>query len=162
MEDRQDERTMVADSDPSLQTRQATETQREFLIRTGKITPFSRMSGLERGVGDAGEEELANMLEEKELRSHQFLRAPGFESTTTSGGATTASSGSSDIETDEPLRKRKRLIRPGRTSIKAESDDEYADAHEEELEDDEDVLLIARDDDDEDDIPTSRKKREDL
>ena len=162
MEDRENERTMVADSDPSLQTRQATETQREFLIRTGKITPFSRMSGLERGVGDAGEEELATMLEEKEMRSHQFLRAPGFESTT-SGGTSAASTSSSDVETaDDGSRKRKRLVRPGRTNIKTESDDDYAETHEEELEDDDDELLIPRDDDDDDELPLSRKKKDDL
>ena len=162
MEDRENERTMVADSDPSLQTRQATETQREFLIRTGKITPFSRMSGLERGVGDAGEEELATMLEEKEMRSHQFLRAPGFESTT-SGGTSAASTSSSDVETaDDGSRKRKRLVRPGRTNIKTESDDDYAETHEEELEDDENELLIPRDDDDDDELPLSRKKKDDL
>src|SRR5271155_3291672 len=117
MEDRDNERTMAADTDPSLQTRQATETRREFLIRTGKITPFSRISGLEREIGDAGEEELATMLEEKETRSHQFLRAPGFESTT-SGATSAASTSSSDVETvNDGSRKRKRLVRPGRTNI---------------------------------------------
>ena len=162
MEDRENERTMSAETDPSLQTRQPTETQREFLIRTGKITPFSRISGLERLVGDAGEEELATMLEEKEMRSHQFLRAPGFESTT-SGATSAASTSSSDVETaDDRSRKRKRLIRPGRTNIKTESDDDYAETHEEELEDDENELLIPRDDDDDDEPPLSRKKKDDL
>ena len=107
------------------------------------------MSGLERGVGDAGEEELATMLEEKEMRSHQFLRAPGFESTT-SGATSATSASSSDVETgDDRSKKRKRLVRPNRTNIKTESDDDYAETHEEELEDDENELLLARDEDDE-------------
>lgn len=162
MEDRQYDRTASTDTAPSLQTRQATETQREFLIRTGKITPFSRMSGLERGVGDAGEEELATMLEEKELRSHQFLRAPGFESTT-SGATSATSASSSDVDTgDDRSKKRKRLVRPSRTNIKTESDDDYAETHEEELEDDENELLLARDEDDDDEPPLSRKKKDDL
>ena len=163
MTEREKERQMDA-TDHSLQTRQARETQREFLIRTGKITPFSRMSGLERGQGDAGEEELATMLEAKEMRSHQFLRAPGFESATSGATSTTSvTSGSSDIETDDVprTRKRKRLVRPDRTDVKADSDDDYAQIHEEEL-DDEDGLLLQSADDDDEDSPRSRKKRDDL
>ena len=156
---------MDADTDHSLHNRQAHETQREFLIRTGKITPFSRMSGLERGHEDAGEEELATMLEEKEMRSHQFLRAPGFESTTSGAtSATSVTSGSSDIETDDfpRTRKRKRLVRAGRRNTKSESDDDYAQTHEEQLEDDEDGSLLPQEDDDDEDAPRSRKKRDDL
>jgi len=162
MKDRENERNADSTTDTSLQTRQTGESQREYLIRTGKITPFSRMSGLERIPRDAGEEELATMLEEKEERSHQFLRAPGFETPTS--GATTATSGSSDIEVSEDSRsrKRKRVVRPGRTGIKIDSDDDYAQTHEEELEDDEDQLLRADIDDDDEGIPSSRKKREDL
>ena len=59
-------------------------------------------------------------------------------------------------------RKRKRLVRPGRRDINADSDDDYAQTHEEELEDDEDGLVIPRDDDDDEDTPRSRKKRDDL
>lgn len=47
------------------------ETQREYLIRTGKITPFSKMSGLER-VGHEDPKGPDGM-------SHQNLRVPGFE-----------------------------------------------------------------------------------
>jgi DNA excision repair protein ERCC-6 len=154
---------MDAGQDKSLRVQQARETHREFLIRTGKITPFSRMTEVERGPTDPGEQELGNMLEENEIRSHQFLRAPGFESATS--GATSTSSvtdGSSDVETSEaerPSRKRKRLIRPERR-VRPESDEEYAQTHEEELEDDE---LLARADDDSDDYtPTARRKRDDL
>ena len=120
------------------------------------------MSGLERGVDDPNEEELATMLEEKEMRSHQFLRAPGFGSTP-SGATSAASASSSDVETgNERSRKRKRLIRPGRTNLTAESDGDYAETHEEELEDDDDELLLARDDDGDDEPPLTRKKKDDL
>jgi DNA excision repair protein ERCC-6 len=64
------------------------ETYREFLIRTGKITPFD-IRGRPQGIGgeladvlaDAEEEAVADELEEQagyEPRSHQNLRAPGF------------------------------------------------------------------------------------
>lgn len=65
------------------------ETQREFLIRTGKITPFSKIGGqrLEEGEGDlaaavaeAEDEALARKLQREEdgPRSHRNLRLPGF------------------------------------------------------------------------------------
>ena len=72
------------------------ETQREFLIRTGKITPFSRVAN--RGVeGEAGDltsvlldaeeeaEDAPRVIEEAEPRSHQNLRLPGFASASESG-----------------------------------------------------------------------------
>src|SRR5579862_689442 len=159
MKDRENERN--ADKtmdDQSLQTRQINETQREFLIRTGKITPFSRIRGLEKGPDDPGEQELANILHENEKKSHQFLRAPGFDSGTTSAASVT--SGSSDIETDDirSSRKRKRVVRPGRSNIRTESVGVYAQIHEMELEDDEDQLVVS----DDDEIPSTRKKKDDL
>src|SRR5271156_4605173 len=156
MADRHKERHADTDVDQSL--RQADETQREYLIRTGKITPFSRISGIER---DAGEEELEATFEEQ--RSHQFLRAPGFDSGTTTTATTSGTSSDLDGTDEDPSpRKRKRLVRPKR--VKAEDEDyEYAQAHEEELEDDEDNLLLPHDEDEDDeDAPTSRKKKDDL
>ena len=156
MADRHKPRQTETDGDQSL--RQEGETQREYLIRTGKITPFSRISGVEK---DAGEEELEATFEEQ--RSHQFLRAPGFDSGNTTTATTSATS--SELETSEgeqSSRKRKRLVRPRR--VKAEDEDyEYAQTHEEELEDDEDNLLPPDDEDEDDeDVPTSRKKKDDL
>jgi DNA excision repair protein ERCC-6 len=67
------------------------ETQREFLIRTGKITPFAKFGGprpegveggLANAVIDAEDEAVAQELEEEQgndqPRSHQNLRLPGF------------------------------------------------------------------------------------
>ncbi|KAL1839433.1 hypothetical protein VTJ49DRAFT_1503 [Mycothermus thermophilus] len=67
------------------------ETQREYLIRTGKITPFAALRGprpegvhgeLADAISDAEDEAIAEEFEEKEEvegpRSHQILSAPGF------------------------------------------------------------------------------------
>lgn len=67
------------------------ESHREFLIRTGKITPFAKIGGprpegvegeLANAIIDAEEEALAEELEEKttadQPRSHRNLRLPGF------------------------------------------------------------------------------------
>ncbi|KAK7753462.1 DNA repair protein rhp26 [Diatrype stigma] len=66
------------------------ESHREFLIRTGKITPFANIGGprpegvqgeLANALVDAEDEAAAEELEEQagyEPRSHQNLRAPGF------------------------------------------------------------------------------------
>jgi DNA excision repair protein ERCC-6 len=148
MTDREVERDTARDV--SAQSRQTGETQREFLIRTGKITPFSRIRGLDRPLHDEGEQELASMFEEKESRSHQFLRAPGFE-TPTSG---TTSISSSEFE-EITLRKRKRVFRA------AESDEEYTGTKEEELRDDEDDLVPVENDEDEL-VVSSRRKKDDL
>lgn len=71
--------------------RMPNESQRDFLIRTGKITPFSRME-TRPTEGPAGElteilmeaEEAAELpdvtaVQSGEPRSHQYLRKPGFE-----------------------------------------------------------------------------------
>ncbi|KAI0145791.1 SNF2 family N-terminal domain-containing protein [Hypoxylon sp. NC0597] len=67
------------------------ESHREFLIRTGKITPFANIGGprppgvegeLADALVDAEEEAAAEQLEEQagyEPQSHQNLRAPGFD-----------------------------------------------------------------------------------
>jgi DNA excision repair protein ERCC-6 len=86
--------------DPAAGThRLPNETQREFLIRTGKITPFSRMAerGSEGQDGDLtaalmdAEEEAEDeprILDDAEPRSHQNLRLPGFASASESGTTT--------------------------------------------------------------------------
>ncbi|KAI1824834.1 SNF2 family N-terminal domain-containing protein [Xylaria intraflava] len=99
------------------------ETHREFLIRTGKITPFdigARAQGvggeLAEALADAEEEAAADELEEKagyEPRSHQNLRAPGF--------AEDADVATTSVESEFSLRPRKRQ-RPVRDDA---SSDEY-------------------------------------
>ncbi|TAQ86775.1 hypothetical protein B7494_g4896 [Chlorociboria aeruginascens] len=92
--------------------RMPNESQRDFLIRTGKITPFSRMpkrgpeglnGDLTEALMDAEEEvedEQPGIVEAAEPRSHQNLRLPGF--------AETAESGISTPESEFSLRPRKR------------------------------------------------------
>ncbi|KAI1641026.1 SNF2 family N-terminal domain-containing protein [Biscogniauxia mediterranea] len=101
------------------------ESHREYLIRTGKITPFSNIGGprlegvegeLANVLGDAEDEAAVEELEaqaEYEPRSHQNLRAPGFaeeqEAVTTS------------VESEFSLRPRKKR----RVQKDASSDDEF-------------------------------------
>ncbi|KAH7038080.1 SNF2 family N-terminal domain-containing protein [Microdochium trichocladiopsis] len=101
------------------------ESHREFLIRTGKITPFanfggSRPEGVEGGLAsalvDAEDEAVAEELEEKagyEPRSHQNLRAPGFAEESTSVGV------AAEAEFSLRPRKRKRITRH------SDTDDDY-------------------------------------
>ncbi|KAK9478235.1 SNF2 family N-terminal domain-containing protein [Lipomyces japonicus] len=61
------------------------ETERDYLIRTGKITPFSSMRGLERQAGlnedanPAVSSDFAGSSELTSKKSHQKLRLPGLE-----------------------------------------------------------------------------------
>ncbi|KAI0180328.1 SNF2 family N-terminal domain-containing protein [Hypoxylon sp. FL1284] len=80
-----------ADQVQSGNKRLPNETRREFLIRTGKITPFATFGGprpqgvegqLADALVDAEEEAVADQIEEQagyEPRSHQNLRMPGFD-----------------------------------------------------------------------------------
>ncbi|KAI0541484.1 SNF2 family N-terminal domain-containing protein [Xylaria digitata] len=96
------------------------ETHREFLIRTGKITPFD-IKARTQGVGgeladvlaDAEEEAAADELEEQagyEPRSHQNLRAPGFAEDAEL--ATTAAQSEFSLRP----RKRQRIVRDDASS----------------------------------------------
>ncbi|KAK3374851.1 SNF2 family N-terminal domain-containing protein [Podospora didyma] len=75
---------------PATGGRLPNETQREYLIRTGKITPFAKIGGprpdgvqgdLADAIITAEDEAVAEELEEQQAdgpRSHQNLRLPGF------------------------------------------------------------------------------------
>jgi DNA excision repair protein ERCC-6 len=104
------------------------ETQREYLIRTGKITPFASFGGprpdgvqgkLANAIIDAEDEAIAEELEEEAVegpRSHQNLRLPGF-------AEDNEELSSSAVESEFSLRPRKKrkVQKPA-----AESDDEFA------------------------------------
>jgi DNA excision repair protein ERCC-6 len=137
--------------------RMPNESQRDFLIRTGKITPFARMPG--RGVdglnGDLTEvlmdaEEEAEMEgeqipDEAEPRSHQNLRLPGFADVSESGISTPESEFSL-----RPRKKRKfegpfspptsRLQTPDEEAFTLEFSEEEVD----EFEDEEDELMTSK------------------
>ncbi|KAK3937625.1 hypothetical protein QBC46DRAFT_460754 [Diplogelasinospora grovesii] len=100
------------------------ESQREYLIRTGKITPFAKIGGprpdgiegeLADAIIQAEDEAVAEELEEKQTegpRSHQNLRLPGF-SEDVDLSATSAA------ESEFSLRPRKRR------RVKEEDDDDF-------------------------------------
>ncbi|TQN68806.1 DNA repair and recombination protein RAD26 [Colletotrichum shisoi] len=86
---RQEEVAVIEDPVKSKSRRLPGESNREFLVRTGKITPFSNIGG-ERPAGFEGD--LADVLveaeedaaaeefrsDDEEPKSHQVLRMPGF------------------------------------------------------------------------------------
>ncbi|KAK5653159.1 hypothetical protein OQA88_9258 [Cercophora sp. LCS_1] len=100
------------------------ETHREYLIRTGKITPFAQIGGprpsdaegkLADAILDAEDEAVAEELAEKAAdgpRSHQNLRLPGFAEESEYTGA---------VESEFSLRPRKK--RKARRS--GDSEDDY-------------------------------------
>lgn len=69
------------------------ESRRDFLIRTGKITPFSRLAQNQAGYGTLGEAmldaEMEDMVEETATGpiSHRNLMKPGFQDADTSSEA---------------------------------------------------------------------------
>lgn len=121
IQDRIDQRHKIDDSEKDRQDvaggnkRLPNESQRDFLIRTGKITPFSRMPArgseglngdLTEMLMDAEEEAEINdqvFSEEVEPRSHQNLRLPGFAAASESGISTP------EIEFSLRPRKRRRI-----------------------------------------------------
>ncbi|KAL2182022.1 SNF2 family N-terminal domain-containing protein [Thermothelomyces heterothallicus CBS 202.75] len=104
------------------------ETQREYLIRTGKITPFATFGGprpegvqgeLADAIIDAEDEAVAEELEEQAgegPRSHQNLRAPGF-------AEDSEDLVSSAVESEFSLRPRKKRKVPKAPTV---SDDDFA------------------------------------
>ncbi|KAK3067792.1 DNA repair protein rhp26 [Teratosphaeriaceae sp. CCFEE 6253] len=99
------------------------ESQREFLIRTGKITPFSKMgrqllrtsSSLgdvlmdaeEEGEGDEEEQQdEGGEAERGKVMSHQHLLAPGFEPEEEGSTAPTTPAVDAEVEDDEALARR--------------------------------------------------------
>lgn len=140
--------------------RMPNESQRDFLIRTGKITPFSRMParGPEGLNGDLMEvlldaeeevdEEIAAInAAAAEPRSHQNLRLPGFAEASESGTSTPSSEFSL-----RPRKKRK--VNSGTSTPRAKQDEE-ADAFTPGSSE-EDVLDGFAEDDEEDTLMTSR------
>ncbi|KAM3444246.1 hypothetical protein MY4824_000135 [Beauveria thailandica] len=94
------------------------ESHRDYLIRTGKITPFARVGGprpagvqgrLADAILDAEEEAAAEQLgaPDEEPASHQLLRRPGFEDEAPTTTSTTPAT-SSAVESEFSLRPRKR------------------------------------------------------
>ncbi|BFZ61249.1 DNA repair protein rhp26 [Saitoella coloradoensis] len=95
IDEREAKQDDAADAVAAGDQRLPTETEREYLIRTGKITPFAAIPGLEQQRSEVG----------PGVMSHQNLRMPGF------------ATDSADVSEVESLmeratpRKKRRLIR---------------------------------------------------
>jgi DNA excision repair protein ERCC-6 len=140
------------------------ETQREFLIRTGKITPFSRMAdrGSEGQDGDLTSalmdaedeaEDEPRIVDDAEPRSHQNLLLPGFVSASESGISTP--------ESEFGLRPRKkRRLDGGVSSSRTRAADEDAERSFKPDSSDEDAVeLDEYGEDDDADLMTQRTSR---
>ncbi|PFH61367.1 hypothetical protein XA68_17545 [Ophiocordyceps unilateralis] len=115
------------------------EGHREYLIRTGKITPFTKVGGprppglqgqLADAILDAEEEGAADQLEAETEgpTSHQLLRRPGFVDEIASRDSSTSPFGT-EPETSLRPRKRRRVQKLPRSlakpDVEASSDSEY-------------------------------------
>jgi len=132
------------------------ESQRDFLIRTGKITPFSRMPGrgadglngdLTEVLMDAEEEaeqEVEQITDEVEPRSHQNLRLPGFADISESGIST------SESEFSLRPRKKRKLEDASSSTSRFQTPDEDAftpvlsEEEVDEFEDEDDELMTSK------------------
>lgn len=147
-------------------SRLANESQRDFLIRTGKITPFSRLTarestGIDEDLGEVlrdAEEELdipkAQDGGEAEPRSHQNLRLPGF-----AGAEDSTFSIPADEFSLRPRKKRRTddgVVSSTRGTMKQPAADAYEPSSSEE------GAIYEDDEDDEDDLimtsSTSKKR----
>lgn len=110
------------------------ETKREFLIRTGKITPFAKIGGprpegvvgeLANALVDAEDEAEIAELESKggshQIRSHQNLRLPGFAEVDNDDAAAVAANTQGEFS----LRPRKKRKTVDTGSFASHSDDEF-------------------------------------
>ncbi|KAK7901079.1 DNA repair protein rhp26 [Exophiala xenobiotica] len=160
MRDRETQAGRDEQHDISGTGRLPNETQRDFLIRTGKITPFSKFglsthgessTTLQGALFDAEEEpDLDDVTPDgtsRKLMSHRNLRQPGF------GSNSKDSSAEERFESDQP-RKRRRLMK------KSEKDDDDDDSYDESSLQDEAASSESLDEDAEDvDMPTTTGKK---
>ncbi|GAB5590463.1 DNA repair protein rhp26 [Umbelopsis nana] len=141
--------------------RGANESEREFLIRTGKITPFAKISGLERtshpiAPGAAYSDAATGVISHD--RSHRDLRRKSYQDIIPTAAA-------SETDTSESSDRKHKRRRSSISSVsEGGSGSEFAPDKESEFEDDEEVLGYSKgkaplvDDDDEfltDDIDES-------
>ncbi|KAF9740006.1 hypothetical protein PMIN02_009647 [Paraphaeosphaeria minitans] len=132
------------------------ESRREFLIRTGKITPFSKIVQDKQESGTLAEvmqdAEVDDMVEEasKGPKSHQNLMKPGFDIADTTSNASTLP------DTPRPRKKRRTVPTSATVSSREVSSapetpsDESADAYEPGMSDRQLAVLGETDDDIED------------
>lgn len=130
MADRETNATASEANDASSTGRLPNETQRDFLIRTGKITPFSKFglsthgessATLQGALLDAEEEpdlsENGPSANNDRIMSHRNLRQPGFASNLVD------SSPDEDFESDRPVKRRR--IQAKKKAITEDGDSSY-------------------------------------
>ena len=162
MKHRQNEAT-TSSQQPAASGRLPNESQRDFLIRTGKITPFSKFGFSSHGESaetlsgallDAEEETeaLAEVPEfDQKSMSHRNLRRPGFEKEIEDASTT------DDLDSDTP-RKRRKLNKPLPRSVEPHvsgSEFEEDEVMEDEVLNDDTSDFV----DDEDDMPVTAGKQ---
>ncbi|KEF59697.1 DNA excision repair protein ERCC-6 [Exophiala aquamarina CBS 119918] len=148
-------------NDASSTGRLPNETQRDFLIRTGKITPFSKFglsthgessATLQGALLDAEEEpdlaESGPAVNGDRIMSHRNLRQPGFASSLAD------SSPDEDFESDRPAKRRRLQPRNKKTPTRDEDS-----SYDEGAIDDEVTSGLEDDEDDELPSTTGKQKR---
>ena len=111
-------------TEPSGAQKLANESHRDFLIRTGKITPFSRVSDKWQRTGstlqdvildaeESGEdlEDDADEPQVEEPKSHQYLSQPGFAPEDESGDGAV-------VPEEKPSPKRRKLVKKSLEAVK--------------------------------------------
>lgn len=147
-------------NDPSSTGRLPNETQRDFLIRTGKITPFSKFglsthgessATLQGALLDAEEEpdlsESVPGVNHDNTMSHRNLRQPGF------APGFADSSPDEDLDSDRPSKRRRVLVK------KAKAVSEGGDSSYEEEPLDDEVPSDYDNEDEDDELPTTTGKQ---
>ncbi|KAH6616742.1 DNA repair protein-like protein Rhp26/Rad26 [Boeremia exigua] len=145
------------------------ESRRDFLIRTGKITPFSRLAQNQAGLGTLGEAmldaEMEDMVEETTTGpvSHRNLMQPGFQHVDASSEASSPQPMARSRKrrkltpTSDVLASRASSVDPGTTD--GESDDAFDPGMSARqlatMDDSEDASDVVVDDDDDEDFGSS-------
>lgn len=157
MHDRETQADQDQQHDTSSAGRLPNETQRDFLIRTGKITPFSKFglsnhgessATLQGALLDAEEEtDLADLnpdITDGKIMSHRNLRQPGFASNFVDSSTEESSS------SDRP-RKRRRIVQKTK---KTGDDDSYGESSPQD-----ETMTDSVDEDEDELMPTTTGKK---
>lgn len=167
LQQRQRDAANAVEDDAAAVSRLPNESQRDFLIRTGKITPFSKFGLTSHGEpsntlqgalldaeDEADEERWEGEDSTEKFMSHQVLRRPGF-------AADTAESSAAEEWEPERPKKRRKVSKPIRKDLNDEAEED-----EEEWKDSSDALdesgSVDEESDESDDMPdtkTEQKRR---
>jgi DNA excision repair protein ERCC-6 len=164
IQQRQRDAANAVEEDGAAVGRLPNESQRDFLIRTGKITPFSKFgltshgessNTLQGAILDAEDEQDGEQWDggddAAKFMSHQVLRRPGFATDTAESSAT------EEWEPDRP-KKRRKVTKP----VKKDPDDELQASEDEWRESSvavDESGSLEEEDDDSDDMPATKAEQ---